>query len=130
MRQLVVLFLCLFCLSGCYLFRVYQPPQQQGTPITEAELAELNSSFSRADIERKLGSALIEEPLRPQQLLYPYSKREEGQLVKQYVVVIYLDQNDQYQRHEIIGDIAPVQTSQEQQETPLDPDQAAEALVE
>lgn len=108
MSQLIKLFIgisIISLLNGCALFRVYQPDQQQGTALTQADINQLKTGMTKTKIIDLFGSPVVNEPLKPSQLIYPYSKREQGQQTHSQVIIIHLNDQEQLIRVETIGEL-------------------------
>jgi len=110
-RIYVFLLLPLFVLtaSGCNL--LYRMDIQQGNEITQEMVSKLKPGMTRSQVRFVLGSALIEDPFRPNRWDYYYSWQHgvTGEAQRRHLVV-YFD-GDKLARIE--GDVVPKQMKAE-----------------
>lgn len=93
MRKLIITLLCLVCLSGCGLFKFYQPNIQQGNIITQGMLNQLQIGMSKTQVANALGLPVLDNMFNQDHWAYVYTFQHSGGKILKKQLDLYF-QND------------------------------------
>ncbi|MBU2953447.1 outer membrane protein assembly factor BamE [Marinobacter sp. F3R08] len=98
MQKLTALILTLV-LSGCVFPGVYKINVQQGSIVTDEELAQLTEGMPRSQVHAVMGTPLMLNPVDPSREYYVYTFQREGEEIKEQRIIVYYN-GDQYASYE------------------------------
>lgn len=95
MHKLIITSLILFCLalSGCSIFRLYQPDVQQGNVTTQAMVAQLRPGMSKEQAANILGLPVLQSTFNEDHWAYVYTFQYSGGKISQHTLNLYFNNN-------------------------------------
>ncbi|HTN33642.1 MAG TPA: outer membrane protein assembly factor BamE [Marinobacter sp.] len=98
MQKLITLILTL-AISGCVFPGVYKINVQQGSIVTNEELAALSEGMPRSQVHAVMGTPLLLNPADPSREYYIYTFQRKGGDIKEQRIIVYYD-GDNYTHYE------------------------------
>ncbi|MCH8499121.1 MAG: outer membrane protein assembly factor BamE [Marinobacter sp.] len=100
MRVIAILLLSM-SLAACSFPGVFKINVQQGSIVTERDLAKLEPGMSRSQVHSALGSPLVINPVNDSRDYYIYTFQRGGGEIREQRIIVFYD-GDTYTHHDAV----------------------------
>lgn len=94
-KMIIALFLvsCLLSITGCKLFRVYQPDVQQGNVLNQTMLNQIRLGMTQDQVNAILGSPILDDTFNTNHWAYVYTYQHSGGKIWHKQLDLYFQNN-------------------------------------